>query len=241
MRYFGGKSRLAKYISPVLQRLMSNETTFIEPFVGGGSITCKIKGERYCYDIHKGLINLYNALQNGWIPPSSVSEQEYKTAKRNGHSDALTSFIGFGCSYSGKYFGGYARGGSGRNYALNAKNSILKKMEGLHGVVFKHANYIDLTPIDSVVYCDPPYKGTTQYSNGKFDTEQFWETMRIWSKNNIVVVSEYNAPDDFVQIWSKDTVTDIRTKNGRGPRIEKLFVHESIFKEVSRKLTIPLK
>jgi DNA adenine methylase len=46
------------------------------------------------------------------------------------------------------------------------------------------------------------------------------------SKNgNNVIISEYQAPDDFKCIWSKETKTDIRTKdNGKETRIEKLFI-----------------
>ena len=30
---------------------------------------------------------------------------------------------------------------------------------------------------------------------------KFWETMRKWSKNNIVVISEREAPKDFKKVW----------------------------------------
>lgn len=38
-------------------------------------------------------------------------------------------------------------------------------------------------------------------------------------------MSEYSAPDDFKEVWRRETRTDIRNKNGeQEDRIEKLFV-----------------
>lgn len=52
-----------------------------------------------------------------------------------------------------------------------------------------------------VVYCDPPYQGTGAEYNTDFDHDGFWEWVR--TRNYPVYVSEYNAPEDFVSIWSK--------------------------------------
>ena len=70
---------------------------------------------------------------------------------------------------------------------------------------------------NALIYCDPPYAGTTKYRFGSFDSNSFWQWCRDMSKKgNTVIVSEYNAPDDFNCIWSKETKTDIRTKaNGK--------------------------
>ena len=52
-----------------------------------------------------------------------------------------------------------------------------------------------------VVYCDPPYQGTGAAYNKGFDHDKFWEWVR--TRDYPVYVSEYNAPEDFVSIWSK--------------------------------------
>ena len=52
-----------------------------------------------------------------------------------------------------------------------------------------------------VVYCDPPYQGANATYNNGFDNDKFWEWVR--TRYYPVYVSEYNAPDDFVSIWSK--------------------------------------
>ena len=76
---------------------------------------------------------MWKALQNGWIPPNDISEEEYKYIRENKNENmALTSFVGFGCSFAGKWFGGYARSNDKRNYAKMAKNSLNKKIINLY-------------------------------------------------------------------------------------------------------------
>lgn len=47
--------------------------------------------------------------------------------------------------------------------------------------------------------------------------------MREWSKNNIVIVSEQTAPDDFKCIWEQNVNRTINAKNKK-KATEKLFV-----------------
>ena len=228
MRYFGGKARIAKPISEYLQSIRKPNQTYIEPFVGAAWVMSLMDGNRKAFDKHPYLISMYQMLQKGWMPPSKISEEEYIHIKNNQDEiPHLAGFVGFGCSFSGKWFGCYARS-KDRNYCSNAYNSVLKKMKTLQDVEFNNSDYRDLCFKDSLIYCDPPYQGTTQYGKvvGEFDTAEFWEIMRDWSMNNTVVISEYQAPDDFICVWEKQTNTDIRNKNNiKEQRIEKLFTY----------------
>ncbi len=104
----------------------------------------------------------------------------------------------------------------------------MKKLVKLQDVKFAHKEFSDVNVSDCLIYCDPPYVGTTGYGAvGEFNTERFWQHCRYLSSNNTVVVSEYVAPDDFVCVWQKKTKTDMHTLSGKEPRIEKLFMHES--------------
>lgn len=225
MQYFGGKARIAKDIVSVLNEYREPNQLFVEPFCGGINITCLMGDNVIANDKNFELIEMYKALQSGWQPPEIVSEEDYENAKTT-DDYKLKAFIGVGCSYSGKWFGGYARGQKGRNYAKNAKNSLKSKFKTIGGVEFVSKSYDELVFENALVYCDPPYSETTKYKFGKFDSETFWEWCRNTSKNgNTVIISEYNAPYDFKCIWSKETKTDIRTKdNGKETRIEKLFI-----------------
>ena len=198
----------------------------VEPFVGGCNIISKMSGERYCYDINEYLIEMYKAVQNGWTPPAIITEEEYDYIRNNKDKDKpLTGFVGIGCSYSGKWFGGYARNKTGRNYCLNAHNSILKQLNEIRDIKFDCKDYKELKFDGCLIYCDPPYKDTTKYPIiGEFNTEEFWNVMRNWSKNNTVIISEYEAPYDFECIKEIHTKTDIRNSDGkRENRVERLF------------------
>ena len=71
-----------------------------------------------------------------------------------------------------------------------------------------------------LIYIDPPYKDTKQYNRQKFDTGKFWNLVREMSKRCIVVVSEYEAPNDFITIWEKDLLQNINRKSLDRPSFE---------------------
>ena len=226
MQYFGGKQRISKQIVEVLNEYRKDNQPLVEPFVGGCNVISKMSGERYCYDINEYLIEMYKAVQNGWTPPAIITEEEYDYIRNNKDKDKpLTGFVGIGCSYSGKWFGGYARNKTGRNYCLNAHNSILKQLNEIRDIKFDCKDYKELEFNGCLIYCDPPYKDTTKYPIiGEFNTEEFWNVMRNWSKNNTVIISEYEAPNDFECIKEINAKTDIRNRSGkRENRVERLF------------------
>ncbi len=223
MRYVGGKYRIRRELAAYLESVR-NGRTFVEPFCGGANITAEMSGTRIASDLCLDVIMLWSAATKGWEPPTTVSEEEYKTA-RTAPSSAYRGFVGFGCSFGGKFFGGYARSGT-RNYAMNAHNAILKKAKALKNVQFSCGPYNSLAPQNSLVYCDPPYANTTQgYSSASFDSKLFWDTARLWAlRGNTVLVSEYTAPPFAQEVWHIETKTDMHCASGKEPRLEKLFL-----------------
>ena len=97
-------------------------------------------------------------------------------------------------------------------------------------VKFIYADYTYFSNYQGcLIYCDPPYHGTTQYgANKEFYYNKFWNWIREVSKNNIVLISEYSAPEDFKCIFEK-TLTTILDKNSRKQDTEKLFLHKNIY------------
>lgn len=226
MQYFGGKARISKQIVGVLKSLREDNELFVEPFCGGLNITCLMGGDVLANDKNYMLISLYQSMLDGWVPPDSVSEDEYNYYKltSNPANPHMCAFVGIGCSYSGKWFGGYARDKHGRNYAMNAKNSLIRKINSLpKNIKLTSVDYYDIRVNSALIYCDPPYANSTGYMFGKFDSDKFWDWCREMSKTNTVVISEYIAPDDFECILSINTMTDIRTCDGKSARVEKLF------------------
>lgn len=230
MRYFGGKQRTAAKLADFMRPCVVERGAYVEPFVGGAAMmAAQPAPTRIGGDANEALINMWVALAHGWVPPQCVTEEEYADAnRRRDPSDPLTAFIGFGTSFAGKWFGGYARGGEGRNYAANAASSLRKKARGLAGVRWHFGDYrtCPLVP-RAVIYCDPPYFGTTQYGAvGAFSWGDFWGwCLTKHAEGFAVFVSEYTAPPSFRVAFEVSTKTDIRTNAaGKEPRTERLFV-----------------
>ena len=82
---------------------------------------------------------------------------------------------------------------------------------------------------DDVIYADPPYAGKAGY-RVTFDNAEFWEWCRR-PRRALLIISEYSAPPDFVDVWAKQ-VTCAMSSNGEvGRPIERLFVHKSQLEE----------
>lgn len=246
MRYQGGKSRIAKQIAQVIANISSREreresNCFVSLFCGSCSVESKISGfdKKILNDKHEYLIELLNGVKNGYNLPEYISEENYKYIKEHKDDDKiLAGFVGFGCSFGGKWFGGYARNKTGTNYALQSKKSLLKDMDKLMDAEFICKDYRDVQlPNGCVVYADPPYNNTTGYGKEKFDSKQFWNYMREISKEHIVIISEQVAPDDFISIWEKPfTRTLDVNKNNQFKVTEKLFIHRCNQDKVSIKV-----
>ena len=174
---------------------------------------------------------MFKALQKGYELPDNISEEQYKYIRDHKDEDkALTGFVGFGCSFGGKWFGGYARDSKNINYCERSKRSILKDMSGLICATYTNLDYKNVEiPQSAIIYADPPYKNTSKYSNSKdFNHEEFWNYMREISKTNLVFVSEQNAPEDFVCIWQKQIRRQLDVnKDNLFNVYEKLFVHKT--------------
>ena len=227
MRYLGGKNRIRKKICEVLKQLRVKKQPYFEPFVGGGWVLQEMDGARVASDGNPALVYMYKALQSGWLPPKVVTEEDYaRISSIRNIQDPLTAFVGIGCSYAGKWFGGYARS-AGRNYASNASNSLLRQLPKIRDVNFILGEYKDHSPKGCLVYCDPPYEGTTGYTGvGQFNYDHFFDTMREWSQHNTVVISGYKAPKDFSCISIFPTSLDMHTIDAAAKeRVEKLFTY----------------
>lgn len=222
MHYFGGKSRLSKEICEILNKELKENQSFVDLFCGACNIIEKIEPNRIriANDKHKYLIEMWKALQNGWIPPDDISEEEYKYTRENKDENmALTGFVGFGCAFAGKWFGGYARSNDKRNYAKMAKNSLNKKIINLYNVEFTNKDYSELKiPKGSLVYCDIPYENSTKYCKkevGIFNHNDFYDWVENNKYNYDIYISEYkeNVREGFKIIWEKESKTGIRKNN----------------------------
>ena len=234
MKYMGSKRRIAKYILPIILENRKPGQWYVEPFVGGANLIDKVKGNRMGNDINYYLIELLRALQKGWLPPKIINEDFYNEIKNNKetHEPWLVGFVGFTCSYSGKWFNSYARGfdrwGIPRNYAEEARNNLLKQAQSLENIKFTNLNYQEMQiPPNSIIYCDPPYQNTGGYKANKdiFNHPSFWQWCRDkGDEGHTVYISEYSAPSDFECLWEKEINSSLTKNTGAKKGKEKLFL-----------------
>ncbi len=210
MQYLGGKHRLAKGICAILERHRRPGSRFVDVFCGGLSITAGMTGPRLANDGCAPLINLYRAWLDGWRP-GPIDEDRYAELKeRQDPDDPHTAFAGFGLSFGGKWFGGFARNSRGYDYAGAASRSIDRKLKKCSDVKFSTGDFLSVEIFDGdLVYCDPPYQGTTKYGYfDSFDYEAFKASAERWSELGAdVFVSEYRAPDSWKEVgsWKRST------------------------------------
>lgn len=234
MKYMGSKARIAKYLAPIINKAIKQNgiELYIEPFVGGANmiqhIECK---NRHGYDNNKYLIAFWNRILKGWNPLTEIKmDREYYNYVREfleSYEPEIVALCAFCATYNAKWFGGYAgtvktKTNTIRDYYDEAVRNVLKQKEHLYGVQFTCADYRDLQVSGALIYCDPPYQGTTGYKDS-FDHEAYWEWVQKMSEKNFVFCSEYTAPDDFECVWQKDITTTL-DENSRSVAVEKLFM-----------------
>lgn len=238
MKYMGSKARIAKYILPIILKDRTPGQWYVEPFVGGANMIDKVDGNRIGSDSNEYLIALLDAVSKGWMPPESVSEEEYNRVNKNRDEDkALTGYVGFCLTFGAKWFGGYVGnlgdvGNANRDRLGEGRRNLLKTQKLINGITFISKSYSSLRlNKPCIIYCDPPYEGTTGYKD-KFDSASFWQWCREMSDSgHSVFISEYNAPEDFECIWEmelKSSLSANRKSGGNKISTEKLFKYKSL-------------
>lgn len=237
---------------------------YLEPFCGSLGVfkhmskgISEIGGAKsiVAADYHPDLIQMWKEVQaDTFVYPKSISEQEFNQAKNLKSPNAMKAFIGFGMSFGGRFFGAYSQkylGNKKEDFCAEMNNSLkrTKPMIQFPKVKFIQKDYTHWKPNKKFIYCDPPYeynKYPIKYRTDvkyydEFDNNAFWDVVRKWSKSgdNLVLVSEMNAPNDFVEIWnmekyrsaaqSKKTRFKNKTTTNNTNKIEKIFVHNSAF------------
>lgn len=229
MAYQGGKGTIGAELSRVIlaweRRTGNADLPYLEPFFGLGGVAQHIvaTGRKvWGNDANKDLILLLRALQRGWHPPH-VSREERDRLKASPHHSALRGYAGLVYSYRGVWWAGYSVRDEDRR-----RDRLLRIGKLFRSVRFTSRLYDTLRPHGMLIYCDPPYQGHLGYTAAgavpKFHSDRFWRVARAWSRDNVVLVSEYKAPAGWKAIWTKSVHT---TLGGRAlPRKEKLFVYQ---------------
>lgn len=243
MRYMGGKHRQAKFIKNFVDKVLNDNIFYIEPFVGALSVAQLVLHKNMILsDISESLITLHRKLQDkDFMLPDMVTEEQYNEIKNiRDNKDWRTAFYGFGLSFGGKFFGGFAREKKGllndNTSVRRAKNSLENKRNAIFfneniNVNLLCSSYDELDiPKKSVIYCDPPYKNSTKaHDSNNFNHDLFWEWCRTQVKmGNIILVTEFIVPKDFVVLHNfGDTVVRHHNSLGHDGTNEVLVCHET--------------
>lgn len=235
MKYMGSKRRIRNELIQVISKRSSMNKPWVEPFIGGANMIEVVKsGERFGSDVDPCIIRALKFIRDSpnAIPlsKSDFSEDAYREIrlKRKDELTDLECYAGYAFSYGGKWLGGWCRDSAGkRDYVAEAYRNAIKQHKSIQGVNLRCCDYTDVNiSRPSIIYCDPPYRGTTKYNN-TFDYDRFYawcvEKHRL---GHDVYISEYNMPSGFKCLWSREIVSSLTKDTGAKKGTESLFIVE---------------
>lgn len=224
--YMGSKRYInTRILQTIYNTVGSDFENFYDLFGGGGAISllaAYMKHNTHYNDLNKGLHELFYALINGAeIPYKFIIRDDYwELIKDEGLTGAWVGITfsfynnnikGYFCSkereeYYHKEYNKYLKGEKHDTsltniiYPVRMMNNISKNRHKYNFnkiiTTCKEYNEINIKK-DSVIYCDIPYKGNSQYQL-QFDHKKFYE----WAHNvkAPVFISEYDILDDFILV-----------------------------------------
>lgn len=217
MWYMGGKFRQRRAIADALRPHINGDTTYVEPFLGGGWSfahvieTCR-PGHAIGADVNGSLVELWRkviAEGTDWLPTSLEEVEADYHAYRDAQdmSDPLTAWYGIACSFGGKWYGGIARnktttGATGFEAQARSTERKAASMRECPDLRLLCCSYEELEiPDGAVVYCDPPYSGgksrTKAHRFDDFDVDAYYGWVRELSQRCVVVCTTFDPPEDF--------------------------------------------
>jgi DNA adenine methylase len=225
--YHGGKQKIGKQIAKLIHDEsidIEEEYDFVikgycEPFCGMLGVYQHIpelfedhspKLNYKAGDMNASVIQMWKLSQKGWKPPTEkYTKTEFMSMAGDGKSSAEKGYVGHLYGYMGKYFKPFDN-----RTTVSRRNKTSSKVSNigleLSKVNFINGSYDKFSHLKNfIIYCDPPYEIQNYYydendTKRKFEHKKFWDWCRKMSTDNIVYISEYSAPKDFEQIWSKN-------------------------------------
>lgn len=222
MHYLGSKARHADDIIAITCAQRRPNQIYVEPFVGGGNMINKVLqgAGRIANDKNFGMVALLDQLGNhGWTPPETMTQAQWSKImkqdceKLDQPGRALFAFAATGPTFGSMWCGQWAKdyeGMEGTRYR-QARDAALRDAPGLAGIKFFDGNFDAFEiPPESLVYCDPPYANTTEYSGAvrriAHDDKKAtntWSASKFWRwcddlidiQGCSVFVSEYHGPE----------------------------------------------
>lgn len=223
MIYQGSKARIVGDILPIMLKDMHPGMAFVDGFCGGCSVIQNVPPEyrRIANDNNRYLIAMWSKLTTtDWKPPTTIEKPFYAKVRESWHKndgafdDATIGWVGFMASWNGRFFdGGYSsHNAGGRDYIAENIRNTMRQIDDLKGVEWQSCSFENVTmPHGSLVYYDPPYRGTSSYATAKgFDHYRFYDWARQMKRDgHTVYISEYDMPGDFKIVWQKQITNSV--------------------------------
>ncbi|WP_156298990.1 DNA adenine methylase [Streptobacillus canis] len=251
MVYQGSKNRYAKFIIPIINKIIKNNniTTFVDLCSGGCNIVANPKYDidvknKMAIDNNKYLISLLEKVKRNELEFRFIEKDEYLKVKYNKEhfEDWFVAYCAFLCSFGSMWFEAYIGflkdKGKIRNMQLERYNNLLNQSNKLKEVKLEYNDIfdIDFSKFDknTLFYIDPPYSDVIGYHN-KFDNVKFWDLVETLSKDFIVLISEYKAPENFISIWEtgfKSRLNNCVDASKIKSYTENLFIHKDNLRKI---------
>jgi len=229
MRYPGSKRALGKYILPFINEALKvfPRGKYIEPFAGGCNMITQVTHHtKIGYDINEYVIALLklaqadpDVLRNAECFSKRACQyvKENKELFQPWYVGAVGILPSYGCLWMGTYMNDKEPG----RFEKGVRGLLKQDLRGISLICSDYKNI----PIGegNAVYCDPPYRDRDLYKM-PFNHDEFYEWVRVISKHNIVLVSEYEMPADFTCVWQMEVTPRINNKSKK--RFEKLFIYK---------------
>lgn len=226
MRYLGGKFRQSKQIAEYVKSMsnVADITEYGEPFCGSLSsaiaVSQVLPGVRVrLSDANPYLMRFWVAAKGGFNPPETITESDYAFYNKNRpKDDPMTGYVGFACSFGGKFFGGAARtNGVIKPSWKNTMDRVRWVRE--FDVELSCRPYWEFESCDTALtYLDPPYVGRTPQSREvpPFDREHF--VLYAESLPGSVIASEFINDREWnvVHNWGDTVVRHLNAKPADG-------------------------
>ena len=236
MSYQGGKSKNSDHILRVLNNKLFGGWDYIELFCGNCHILRRVVNKKSytASDNSPLLICLLKGIQQK-TPIPHISREEYSVLKKSDEVTVKRAVACYTYAFNGKAFGGYVntytrKSGRVDDIPESRRNYYrqLQRNDQFMTTAFGCFDYKTMKPRKhQIIYLDPPYANTTSYGKA-FDSNELWEVVRRWSKITVILVSEYEAPDDFECIASQEKRCCLAGGDKQTTRIEKLFIHKPL-------------
>lgn len=227
----GGKKNLKKRLIAMFPK---DYDTFVEPFVGAGNIfysTPKVANEiindkdKDMYMIHKGLKERSQYVQDNL--PRTISRATFVDIRKNGKDDLLSTIYRYKAGFMGKGLSfNTQREGDKIAMDFTQFGERLKDVKILnrdYASVIKHYD----SPT-TFFYLDPPYEGAGKYKDypdTSVTPQNVYDTLQGLQGKFML---SYNNSDNIKEIFSKYTITPIKTQYSATTNVDTRTVDEIV-------------